>query len=728
MRLLRISICALGLLLSSLPSIAQNVNRLQVLEGDSITAVAGATAILYGSRQDSLVVMSDVEGFVPLSHPNFELRRIKLSYFGQLIHEQDLSMGHSSLLKVFVNTSQQLGEVSVYGKRKPVKHSLRADTISIASVPLFKNEALSSILRFIPGLREQGGVYTYYQKPVAGMRLGEHAPLQQLDDRAVERLKAIYQADVRSIVLKRVALETGIQYELIVQLRKAEGFSLTPTLSLRRGHATSPSASLFAQYSYGKFSNNLTLSLRRRRYKTAVEHRYTDGVITYHDYTDDVGKIDNIDVLYNASYELSKVLTLGASFSSYSFENVSSIDSRLAPASLHAEQEGKQGFYDAAVFAVLTFGKHTFRLEGAYNGDKQQGEYRPLGLAPILSESQSHSPNGTFEYTYTDEAKNLELSYRSSANRLSIEDRAGGGVHLNSEFVFANGVSLSKKWGAFSLMAGASLERSRRAGISSWDFAPNLSLAYEGKAINLSLDYSRVIQRPLAFMLTTNQHFEQNGLMRQGSPRMKPVIVSTYGLGFSWSDLYVGISHKERKGYVSALPKMLPGGEVSLLWANIGDLYSWNIETSYSYRHKALYVMPSIYMSLGSFVSFDGTRYANNYFSLSTTVGLSLGKHKLELSPNYIPAYKMHYGQGKKMFLLGASYTFTMLDDKLTLKLFAEDIFDDADEVKEGTLNGIRSYHHQYKDRRQVGISLSYRFTTGKDKATQTRKYNDSRL
>ena len=217
-------------------------------------------------------------------------------------------------------------------------------------------------------------------------------------------------------------------------------------------------------------------------------------------------------------------------------------------------------------------------------------------------------------------------------------------------------------------------------------------------------------------MLSENNTIETSSLISTGNSELLATTKHQIGVNLSYNNFYMQISKK----WISDIPDYIPVGyNGSILvkkWMNIGKQDLWVLHSSYSVRFNRVYINPNINIEFGRF--FDAVQWIKNSFATITIPFLyHYNRHKIQIDASFIPKSHFYNTTTDAMIVLNARYTIGLLKDQLTLKIFANDIFNSlSSEKNKFQAKDFISRTSLHKDKRQIGISISYNFSQGKMK------------
>ena len=160
-------------------------------------------------------------------------------------------------------------------------------------------------------------------------------------------------------------------------------------------------------------------------------------------------------------------------------------------------------------------------------------------------------------------------------------------------------------------------------------------------------------------------------------------------------------------------------GRIISRFLNIGQTRDLSLSLSYTLQWGRLYLNPQLNGTIGDYTAPTRDKTSNRLASFSLPVSYHIGNHKFELSLyQEIGKTKINYGEYSPTTQMSFSYTYSLLDDRLTLKLRASDLFNSVKSSRQ-VFGDYTRYTESRPDLRTVSLSLLFRLNKGKDTRPQ---------
>lgn len=283
------------------------------------------------------------------------------------------------------------------------------------------------------------------------------------------------------------------------------------------------------------------------------------------------------------------------------------------------------------------------------------------------------------------------------------------------------------------------------------NFFPSAFLAYElSDESNVSLSYSRRIQRPRGRFLNPFQNRSSDINIFRGNPDLDPSMTDAFDIGYltKWKKLTLSTSvylnstqdvfqfiRRESGDFVDGTPVILSGP------INLGKEYRFGFEFTLNYN-------PFKWWRLNSNFNFfrNETVGEYNYInSANENVNINLDNiatgwftrvnskitlpFKIEWQMNATYNAPQKNFQGKSLGVLSANTALSkdILKDQATISLNVSDIFNSRKRINETNIaNVLNSYSEMQWRERQINLSFTYRFNKKKnEKERQPRQGGD---
>jgi len=500
-----------------------------------------------------------------------------------------------------------------------------------------------------------------------------------------------------------------------IELYTSKNSSWTNTLSLRKNSGLNPENVLYNNYSV------INGFLRTQRYN-AQQNSST-----------------NVEYATNFTQKFKKdghKLTIDASFSQNRDDDSSSIyGNGLLPvysfiSSERTLNDQKQSRNLLQTDYVLPIGKGS-QFEAGFRGD-----YSKLFTDYRIEEDLTNTGNFTINTAFT--------------NTLDYQENV-------TAFYTQFGSKIKK----FSYLLGLRYEDSKIKinQLTTQDFNtkkysnlfPSVFLNYEiSEGNNLTLSYSKRINRPRGRFINPFSSYSSNINLFQGNPDLNPTLIDAFDLGYlkKWNKVTLSTSlyHNRRKdafqfvryesgNFIDGNPVIISspfnlansyntGFEFTLnyspfkWWKMNGNFNFYNSETSGTFTYLKA-------DNTTSTIDFDNS--AVTWTSRLTSKFNLPYKIDLQANGNYDAKQKTAQGTNKANASMNLAVSKDILKDKATIAFNINDVFNSRKRINEVELPNVNSYSEMQWRQRQFTLSFTYRFNklkTDRDKIP-TKKGND---
>lgn len=273
---------------------------------------------------------------------------------------------------------------------------------------------------------------------------------------------------------------------------------------------------------------------------------------------------------------------------------------------------------------------------------------------------------------------------------------------------------------------------------------PSAFLNYEiSEGNNLTLSYSKRINRPRDRFINPFSSYSSNVNLFQGNPNLDPTLVDAFDIGYlkKWNKVTLNASlyHNRRKDafqfvryesgtFVNNIPVIInspfnlgnsynTGIEITAnytpfkWWRLNGNVNFYNAETSGSFTYQKL--DPDTNTSVPTTIDFDNsattwTARASSKFNLPAKIDL-------QLNGNYDAEQKTAQGKSKANASMNFALSKDILKDKATISFNINDLFNSRKRINEAQLAQVNSYSEMQWRQRQFTLSFTYRFNKQKN-------------
>ncbi|WP_396153009.1 TonB-dependent receptor domain-containing protein [Flavobacterium sp.] len=271
------------------------------------------------------------------------------------------------------------------------------------------------------------------------------------------------------------------------------------------------------------------------------------------------------------------------------------------------------------------------------------------------------------------------------------------------------------------------------------NFFPSAFFAYEiSDKSNVSLSYSRRIQRPRGRFLNPTANLSSNINIFQGNPDLDPALTHAIDLGYlkRWDKLTFNTSayinrtddvfqfiRRESGVRINGVPQVL-SGPINLateyrfgfeFTLNYTPFKWWRLNGNFNFFRNETLGEFNYINSLFQSVTIDLDNVATSWFArINSKVTLP---YKIDFQSNATYNAPQKTAQGKNLGVLSANLALSkdILKDKATIAFNVSDIFNSRKRISEVNLPQVSSYSEMQWRERQINLSITYRFNKPKN-------------
>jgi outer membrane receptor for ferrienterochelin and colicins len=335
-----------------------------------------------------------------------------------------------------------------------------------------------------------------------------------------------------------------------------------------------------------------------------------------------------------------------------------------------------------------------------------------------------------------------------------VSDTLFSNVFEYKEYVNAFYTQFGSKMNKFSYLYGLRWEDSNIAvNVISEDnynnkrynnFFPSAFFAYEiSDKSNVSLSYSRRIQRPRGRFLNPTANLSSNINIFSGNPDLDPALTHAIDLGYlkRWDKLTFNTSayvnktedvfqfiRRESGVIIDGVPQILSGP------INLATEYRMGFEFTLNYTPYKWWRLNGNFNffrneTLGEFkyTNFLGNDVVINLDNVATSWFARINSkitlpYKIDWQTNVTYNAPQDNAQGRSLGVLSANLAFSkdVLKDKGTIALNVSDVFNSRKRISEVNLPQVESYSEWQWRVRQINLSFTYRFNKQKNEREKT--------
>ncbi|MDR0228137.1 MAG: TonB-dependent receptor [Flavobacteriaceae bacterium] len=258
---------------------------------------------------------------------------------------------------------------------------------------------------------------------------------------------------------------------------------------------------------------------------------------------------------------------------------------------------------------------------------------------------------------------------------------------------------------------------------------PTIYISYNtNDSNNFSFNYNRRISRPQFWELNPFRWYINEYSYSEGNPQIQPVFTDNFQLSHTFNgNLNTSISYSKSKNNYSQYPLIDAETNVQkYLRDNILDTESYNLFISYSinaFPWLQSQVNGNLFYNTAKLIKDVDLTVKNGwgtYFTTNNTIYLNAQKTFTAqvdywLQPTLTSSiYKVYTSHA-----LGLGAKYSMLDKKLNISLYINDIFNTGSQHVSTTTNGVYQNYKMNYDNRYLNFGLSYTFGNSKVKVAK---------
>lgn len=630
----------------------------------------------------------------------------------------------------------------------------------------------NDVLKRIPGIIGGEGEFTVF---------GKGAPLIYINNREVKDNSELAQLSSNDIAQVELITNPGAEYDATVQAvvkiktvkRKGDGLSGYVSAYGSEGLHFSNREQLNLNYrknGFDLFGSIAYLSNRQEQEQRSEQNTYLDTLWRSRTAMEILAHRKTLNTQVGMNYEIGKNQSAGFRYdythSDATFRMSSSSDYFAGEDLFDAlltenrqplkQKKHRLNAYYTALFNDRWLVDFNFDQLAGWNRRKQE----IVETSQEASDRELHTVNRTRDNLY---AYKLMLGYVASSweikighefsfisqknNYLNVEETLPSSVNRIKDRKAAAFASVAYSLDRFSLDAGLRYEHAVYDYYDRGVFMPeqsrvydrvypNLSLSYDLKPVQFSLSYSEKTRRPYFYQLRNDIQYNDRFSYETGNPALQPQIQRYLNFRVGYKDLLFNLGYSHIKDYIAFTTKPYPDDRrINLFWVkNYPKLEAVNLMLSYSPKWGIWEPSLTLYLdkpyfsmdrSLGklSLEKPSGTFYWENMWRLPAGFILSLDM-------DYATAgnWDVYYNRPQGGVDLGLRRSF--LNNTLDVNLQGFDVFKTrrSSNVMYGEAADFSKWN--YSDRRQVRLTMTYRFnaTRSKYKGTGAAREEINRL
>ncbi|RAV27689.1 outer membrane beta-barrel family protein [Sinomicrobium soli] len=749
------SLILLFSLMVSVPAFGQELfrvtGRVSGCDGENM---AGQVYLLdkQGTLQDYAIVEN---GRFVLAGQLKGYYQLRVEVPGCAFYEETLELNRDLELEIGLEPEpEQLDEVTLTGKRRPIRFDRGNITVNVAGSYLETLPGLKDILSRLPGVMTGPG-----EEEIS--IVGKGTPLIYMDDRRVgfEEVRAIPAGRIESVEILK---HPSARYEgegrsvIIVRLREEPeqgyGFALSETASFKRRFNNY--SSLTANYNQGKFSAGAHVAFNRLHHWESNQSGFVlpeeDIASDYHVVTSSPRPqiVAGGHVHYRPDQRTTLSFTADLRTQKEDFpirtdtylrkgDDVSNI------VTLTENKDRRDYVTSGLSFTRKIDTTNTLFIGGQYTGFYQKletGIYNNINgqgfIAGDLRDQDFRTHRGMVRVDYEHKGSDkllfetgLNMALAGSRSFTSIAEQPAGREEVTTydytENVFSGYAQASGSLEKWTYAAGLRLERSDVSGKFGQASAPEIDrqntnalpfakLSYiPGENRELTFNYKRSVQRPSYFMASSITAFINPFLEFSRNISLKPTYTSEVGLNYQWKAYNLGVSYHYINDPIY-LTVRYQGQEERLLMSmdNLDREEVLQAEVSAPFTYKFLTATSTVMLvwtdirdndAVSAYRSRPFLYYYSN-IALDLIPEMDLAIDLWGQTSRYEGIYRR-----KPLFVTGASLSRTFFGN-LQLSLNLKDIFRQMNFHQSYQMHGVRAHSVFFADGREIAIGVKYTF------------------
>ncbi|MGL5275223.1 TonB-dependent receptor domain-containing protein [Myroides sp.] len=255
---------------------------------------------------------------------------------------------------------------------------------------------------------------------------------------------------------------------------------------------------------------------------------------------------------------------------------------------------------------------------------------------------------------------------------------------------------------------------------------PTVYVAYKMNEDNtFSINYNRRISRPAFWELNPFKWYITEYSVAEGNPKLQPAFTDKVEFNYNYKGkLDISLSYDNAKDSYSQYPIVdIATNKTLYLRDNILDYTRYNAGVSYKFdTFPWLQSQNGLYLFYAeSKLSKDVQLNTNNgggyYFTSNNTLYLNTSKtFTSQVDFWYQPSLKVGIWEVTQVYGLNIGMKYAMLDKKLNLSLYANDILKTGSQTASTNTNNVNQKYYNYYDQRYFNLGVSYSFGNSKIK------------
>lgn len=337
-------------------------------------------------------------------------------------------------------------------------------------------------------------------------------------------------------------------------------------------------------------------------------------------------------------------------------------------------------------------------------------------------------------------ANSFNFNNQTQANEILQADHFIYKENIQAAYISAT-KTISKKWEA---QLGLRVESTQTIGESVatkstektnyTELFPTLYVSYKiNDENNLTLSANRRINRPSFWQLNPFRWYINEYNYVTGDPTLKPTYVNAVNVGYTFKNkLFINASYSKITNLASQYSNIDSATNIQILkQGNIFDATSTNLSITHTFDTwhwlNSQNTVSAFYNSseLIKNVNVETNNGMGYYFNSNNTIQLNADK-TFQAQVDFWYQSKLNNGNWKlkPMYGLNLGLKYAMLDKKLNVSAYMNDILRTSNLRAQATSDGVKQQYNMYNDNRYFTFGLSYNFGNAKIKVKERQGSN----
>lgn len=337
-------------------------------------------------------------------------------------------------------------------------------------------------------------------------------------------------------------------------------------------------------------------------------------------------------------------------------------------------------------------------------------------------------------------ANSFNFNNQTLANEILQADHFIYKENIQAAYISAT-KTISKKWEA---QLGLRVESTQTIGESVatkstektnyTELFPTLYVSYKiNDENNLTLSANRRINRPSFWQLNPFRWYINEYNYVTGDPTLKPTYVNAVNVGYTFKNkLFINASYSKVTNLASQYSNIDSATNIQILkQGNIFDAASTNLSITHTFDTwhwlNSQNTVSAFYNSseLIQNVNVETNNGMGYYFNSNNTIQLNADK-TFQAQVDFWYQSKLNNGNWKlkPMYGLNLGLKYAMLDKKLNVSAYMNDILRTSNLRAQATSDGVKQQYNMYNDNRYFTFGLSYNFGNAKIKVKERQGSN----